>query len=100
VLTPGGIAIINLPLVTSLKNRMRLLVGKLPTTSVSYGEWWNNREWDGAHLHYFSMDSIRRICQISGLDIVSVHSVGSNARVKNRFISLLASEVTIVVKKP
>ena len=47
VLSPTGQGFINLPLVTSLKNRLRLLGGNLPVTSVSFDRWLVDKEWDG-----------------------------------------------------
>ena len=43
LLSDDGVAFINLPLVTSLKNRFRLLFGNLPETSDSYDNWFKNR---------------------------------------------------------
>ena len=39
LLRPDGIAFINLPLVTNIKNRINLLLGKLPETSIGYNKW-------------------------------------------------------------
>ena len=58
VLSPEGRAFVNLPLVTGFKNRLRLLYGKLPITSVPYNSWKKQGHWDGFHLHYFNLSSI------------------------------------------
>jgi SAM-dependent methyltransferase len=99
VLKPDGLAFINLPLVTSIRNRINLLLGRLPETSVGYQQWIKRRSWDGAHLHYFSIKSIRDLCAASDLELVDLRGVGRHWKWKTRFPSLLAAEVTFVVRR-
>ena len=99
VLSPKGQAFVNLPLVTSIKNRLRLLTGRLPVTSVPFGRWLVDKEWDGNHLHYFSMDSIERLCGLSGLELTRVVGVGSHHKLKTMAPTLLANEVSFVVQR-
>lgn len=98
VLSPVGTAYINVPLVTSLPNRLRLLIGQLPETSVSYDRWFQDRVWDGNHIHYFSMDSLYRLAKACDLQIVTVQGVGRGWKIKSAFPSLLAGEVTFALK--
>lgn len=101
VLSPQGRAFVNLPLVTSIKNRLRLLAGRLPVTSVPFERWMVDREWDGNHLHYFSMDAIRRLASMHGMALTKVAGVGAYHRVKSLAPSLLANEVSFVlVRRP
>jgi SAM-dependent methyltransferase len=90
----NGSAYVNLPLVTGIRNRIRLLFGYVPETSVSYKNWFNNGEWDGNHLHYFSMSSIRDLAHSCGLRLTDVSGVGKLHKLKTRLPQLLASEVT------
>ena len=62
-LAKDGIAFVNLPLVTGIRNRLRLLLGHLPETSKPYASWFDDKSWDGAHLHYFSLPSIRALAR-------------------------------------
>lgn len=94
VLSPNGRAWVNLPLVTSVQNRARLLLGRLPETSVPYGEWAKSKSWDGMHLHYFSVSSIRDLANQAGLTVSEIRAVGNHHELKSRFPSLLASEIT------
>lgn len=98
VLAPGGVAAVNLPLVTSLRNRWRLLTGRVPETSVPFERWFADREWDGNHLHYFSLHSIRRLAAASGLHVGDVTGVGRAARLKSLFPQLLAGEVSFTLR--
>ncbi|MDP3673062.1 MAG: methyltransferase domain-containing protein [Telluria sp.] len=93
-LTPKGMAYVNLPLVTSIRNRLRLLFGYLPVTSVGYERWFDDRNWDGNHLHYFSVDSIRRLAAACGLRVVDMRGVGRMHRLKSKLPSIFAAELT------
>ena len=97
VLKPDGVAFVNLPLVTSLQNRWRLLIGKVPVTSVPYDSWFSVQEWDGAHLHYFSVASIRRLARATGLEMSRIRGVGRLSGLKSAFPGFLASEITFVL---
>lgn len=98
VLSPEGQAFINLPLVTSIKNRMRLLTGKLPITSVAFDRWLQDREWDGNHLHYFSVEAIERLSALCGLEVTTMAGVGSHHEWKTRLPRLLANELSFIVR--
>jgi SAM-dependent methyltransferase len=98
VLKSDGLAVLNLPLVTNVQNRIRLLCGHLPTTSVPYDRWFLDKEYDGNHLHYFSMQSIRKIAQISGLSVAAVSGVGRCQKLKSLFPSFFAGEITFSLK--
>jgi SAM-dependent methyltransferase len=93
-LSEKGAAYVNLPLVTACRNRIRLLSGQLPETSVSYRKWFEQREWDGNHLHYFSLCSIKDLASECGLRVTDIRGVGQFHQLKTWFPGLLASEVT------
>lgn len=93
-LSNRGAAYINLPLVTGLRNRLRLLAGKIPETSIRYDKWFPRREWDGNHLHYFSIKSIYDLARSCGLHLTDIRGVGAFYQLKTRLPSLLASEIT------
>jgi SAM-dependent methyltransferase len=94
VLSRDGKAYVNLPLVTGLRNRIRLVCGNLPETSVPYDHWFKKNEWDGNHLHYFSMRSIHDLARACDLCLTKVSGVGRYHRIKSWAPELLASEVT------
>lgn len=99
ILKKDGLAFINLPLVTSLKNRLRLLLGKIPETSVNYDRWLKDKEWDGNHLHYFTLNSIHKICLLNKLKIIKLEPVGKYYFIKKIFTSLFCNEISFCVKK-
>jgi ubiquinone/menaquinone biosynthesis C-methylase UbiE len=95
VVKPSGRAFVNLPLVTSVKNRLRLFVGKIPVTSVPYARWQKEGHWDGFHLHYFTIPSIQDLAAGSGLRIESVRGVGRASRLKTLWPAMLCDEISI-----
>jgi SAM-dependent methyltransferase len=98
-LSAKGCAFVNLPLVTSVRNRARLLLGRLPVTSSPYENWFEKGEWDGNHLHYFSLSSIRDIARACSLRVGEIRGVGALHRWKTRMPSLLAGEVTFQLQR-
>lgn len=97
VLREDGKAFINLPLVTSWKNRLRLAMGNLPMTSAK--SWWRLEEWDGGHLHYFNIDYVRKLGDKYGLELESIYPVGKAYALKRVFPTLLCSEASFVFRK-
>lgn len=95
VLAPSGRAFINLPLITSIKNRLRLLVGHIPITSVPYERWSQEGHWDGFHLHYFTIPTIVDLAYGAGLRVHQAKSVGKFHRIKNIYPSLLCDEISL-----
>ena len=98
VLHSDGRAFINLPLITSIKNRYRLLMGLIPITSVPYSRWESEGHWDGFHLHYFTLGSIKDLARSAGLDLVSTQGVGNAKQFKDLMPSLLCGEISFEVR--
>ena len=98
VLSPSGEAYVNLPLVTGWRNRTRLLFGRLPVTSSPYHSWFETGDWDGGHLHYFSVGAIQGLAKTCGLRVAEMRGVGKLATLKTRWPRLLASEVTFLLR--
>jgi SAM-dependent methyltransferase len=98
VLSPSGRAFVNLPLITSFKNRARLLFGQIPVTSVPYHLWQDEGHWDGFHLHYFTIRSIYDLAEFSGLRVTRIRSVGRFYQIKNMFPGLLCDEISFELR--
>lgn len=97
VLRPGGIALVNLPMITSVKNRVRLLRGELPLTSSS--DWWQMEEWDGGHLHLFNIASVKKLCTKYGMQVTRIYPCGRYPRLKQLWLSGLCGELSFVIRK-
>jgi len=98
-LSSDGRAFVNLPLVTGIKNRLRLLAGKLPTTSVPYRRWQQEGDWDGFHLHYSSIHAIIDFACQACLRVVSFSSAGRLASLKDTRQSLFCDEISFELRK-
>ena len=94
ILSPTGRAFINLPIVTNIKNRFKILIGRLPSTSVPYSRWRELEHWDGFHLHYFNVNSIQDLAKYSGLKLVRYSGCGRFADLKKIFPNLLCEELS------
>ncbi len=92
LLHKGGTLIIQVPNVAFLPNRIRLFTGKLPVTSDEAG-------WDGGHLHYFTVQPLKKLLADQGFEIVRVTSGGIFARIRRIWGSLLGPDIFIVGKK-
>lgn len=85
LLKPGGHLIVHVPNIAWLGNRLRLLMGILPVTSTGEG-------WDGGHLHYFTVASLRKLFQEEGFEITKI-AYGGPSR---RFWGSLLSELFLI----
>lgn len=90
----GGYALINLPLISSIKNRVKVALGDLPMTSSA--DWWRDEEWDGGHLHYFTIHYVQRLGEKYGLRLVRLYPVGKCFALKRVMPSLLCHEASFV----
>ena len=97
VLRPGGRAFVNLPNIASIKCRLQLLAGSMPVTSSP--DWYALRQWDGGHLHYFTVDLVRRLAAENGLALEAIYAVGKLRWLKRLRPSLLCHEISYVLAK-
>lgn len=98
VLKPGGHAFVNLPNIASIRCRLDLLLGRVPWTS--HPDWFERGEWDGNHLHYFTVASVERIAGHVGLAMEAMHPVGGSIWLKRLRPQLFCHEITFVLRKP
>ena len=98
VLRPGGVAFVNLPNVASIRCRLDLLFGRLPYTSIP--DWFETREWDGNHLHYFTVATVRRLAGHFGLEVTGLYPVGAQLWLKRLRPQLFCHEITYQLRRP
>lgn len=97
VLRPGGRAFVNLPNIGSIKCRLQLLAGWMPVTSSS--NWYDLRQWDGGHLHHFTVDLVRRLAVDHGLALEAIYPVGRMRWLKALRPALFCHEISYVLAK-
>jgi SAM-dependent methyltransferase len=93
----GGYVFVNLPLLSSFKSRFAVLCGRLPATSVS--NWWDLKQWDGGHLHYFNIAAVRRVAAENGLIFMRFYVVGKFLQAKKILPSLFCHEGSFVFRR-
>lgn len=94
---PGGTVIINLPNIAALKCRLSLLAGRMPVTSAK--DWYEKRQWDGNHLHYFTVADTKRLAGLYGLRLEAMHPVGRMLWLKRLRHQLFSHEISYTFRK-
>jgi SAM-dependent methyltransferase len=89
---PGGRIFINVPNIGSFRCRLQLLFGQLPVTSST--DWFEKREWDGNHLHYFTVGQVERLGKLSGMKLQETNPVGNALALKRLRPSLFCHEIS------
>ncbi|MBS3029893.1 MAG: class I SAM-dependent methyltransferase [Dolichospermum sp. DET50] len=98
VLAPDGIAVIQVPNIGYIKNRFDLLLGNLPCTSnVEKKD--NKTEWDGQHLHYFTLQSLNNLLNQHGLVVQRTLCSGSLNKLRSFSTSLLGADIIVFARK-
>jgi SAM-dependent methyltransferase len=94
---PGGTVIVNLPNIASIRCRLSLLFGKMPITSSR--DWFEKRQWDGNHLHYFTVADTLRLAALNGLQLKAMHPVGKMLWLKRLRPQFFCHEISYVFRK-
>jgi SAM-dependent methyltransferase len=94
----GGKIFINLPNVASIRCRVQLACGKMPVTSSA--NWFEKEEWDGNHLHYFTLDDTLRLARHVGLKLDAYFPVGNHLWLKRLSPRLFCHEISFAFSKP
>jgi SAM-dependent methyltransferase len=89
---PGGKVSVNLPNIASIKCRWEFLQGKMPVTSSP--DWFEKSEWDGNHLHNFTVSDTIRLAKKCGLVLEAVHPVGHQLWLKKLNLALFCHEIS------
>lgn len=97
VLRKDGLFFLNVPLVTALRHRVAVALGRVPKTSRA--DWFEKRAWDGGHLHYFSLPLLRQLLECSGFRVTMVRCPGRGHRIKQIRPTLLAAEISILAQR-
>ena len=94
VLRPGGEYVVAVPNAASFSNRIRLLFGQALVTSLDPG-------WDGGHLHYFVLRSLRELLVDQGFEPREVCLTGGKRWLRSWWPGLLGGLFVVrAVVKP
>lgn len=100
VLKPGGTLVINTPNIAFAVKRLRLLLGRFPSTSQPNEGLGSDVLFDGGHLHYFTYRSLSLLLQRSGFVIERRVGFGPYGRLHDLLPSLLSVGVQLIARKP
>lgn len=97
VLKRNGMLILSVPNIAFLKQRIRLLFGKLPLSQpIPFdAKFWETHLWDGGHLHYFTFYTLKRLLIEMGFWIEEVKGDSGLAAIGNFCPSLLYTNFVI-----
>jgi ubiquinone/menaquinone biosynthesis C-methylase UbiE len=102
ILKKNGSLILNTPNIANLKARIKLLMGKFPSTSAP-NEGIDTRTelelFDGGHLHYFTFSMLEKLLKRFGYSKVDRYGFGKLGKIHNLYPSLLSPSCQIVAIK-
>lgn len=101
LLARGGILVTSTPNMAYIRYRLALLFGKFPGTSardegfaVRPGELY-----DGGHLHYFTVSTLKRLYRMNGIEPTQVEGFGRLGKLHNLYPNMLSGAAHVVGKK-
>lgn len=98
VLQVNGIVVLQVPNIAYIKHRIALLMGKLPCTA-NIQNLNNHTEWDGQHLHYFTLETLANLLNQYGLQVIKVKTSGKLAQLRGLWTSLLGADLIVFARK-
>lgn len=100
VCRPGGCTVVTVPNICYVKNIKDLLLGRVPLTGSPTRDMahWRKHGWDGAHLHYFSRESLRALLVDAGFDPEEWTGDGHLARLR-RWHTNLVGNLTVRARR-
>jgi len=106
ILRPGGIVALRVPNIAYVRHRVALLRGALPVTSSWFGPsgdlsaWREKWGWDGGHLHYFTLETLRDLLQGAGLQPLGFRDPGARFEPLRRLApAVLAGNLAVLARK-
>lgn len=102
LLAPGGMLVTSTPNMAYIRYRTALLLGRFPGTAakdegfaVRPGEMY-----DGGHLHYFTIDVLKKLYRMNGINPIRTTGFGRLGKLHNLWPSLLSGTAQVVgIKK-
>lgn len=97
----GGVVVISVPNLAYLKHVLDLIRGRHPLTGIHARDiaTWRELGWDGAHLHYFTQDSLGEALKSAGLIPEVWTGDGRWARFR-RWRTNWVGGLTVMARKP
>jgi len=101
-LSAEGKLILTVPNIARINNRMKLLLGKFPSTSTGNegcNKLSSSNLFDGGKLHYFTFQSLSSLVIEAGFRKIEKFGIGKRSKVYNLFPELLSGSIALVCYK-
>ena len=106
ILKTDGLLFLRVPNIAYIKHRVRLLRGKLPITASWFGPpedlhaWKMQHGWDGGHLHFFTLPTLKSLLANYGFRIETCRDPGARFQgLRNILPNLFYANPLIVARK-
>ncbi len=106
LLKPDGWLFIRVPNLCYIKRRFAVFAGNLPVTSSwfdtpgSYRSWKERHGWDGGHLHFFTVATLRWLLEDEGFQCDAWRDVGAPAEaVRKLWPGMLFGNIAVAARK-
>jgi methionine biosynthesis protein MetW len=94
-----SVLIITVPNIAYIKNRLRLLFGKIPCSSSIPFKYWPEFGWDSGVIHYFTIGTLVKLFENIGFEIIEISGCGAFAYIRNMYPGLLCGEICTVFRR-
>jgi ubiquinone/menaquinone biosynthesis C-methylase UbiE len=102
ILKVDGQLILNIPNFARIDQRIKLLLGKFPSTSTKnegVNKLGNSDLFDGGKLHYFTFYSIMELLKEVGFEKIEKYGIGKYKKIHNIYPELLSGSISLVCTK-
>jgi ubiquinone/menaquinone biosynthesis C-methylase UbiE len=101
ILKKGGTLAIITPNQLKIKNRIKMLLGKYPSTALENEGYGNKEEilYDGGHLQYFTFRTLEILMKKYDFKIIKKFGFGRFGKIHNFFPELFSGGIGMLVKK-
>ncbi|MEX0895730.1 MAG: class I SAM-dependent methyltransferase [Patescibacteria group bacterium] len=89
---PNGYLVVSVPNIAFLPERLKLLLGYLPSWPEAEG-------WQGGRLHAFTCDSLRKLGKETGFKVKQTTGSGFLQRIRSKYPALLCGDCICVFQK-
>ncbi len=102
ILKPKGLLVILTPNLAKLRNRIKLLFGRYPSTAFVKNEGYGTapeKLYDGGHLQYFTFKTLKILAKKYDFEVIKCFGSGRFGILHDFWPSLMSGEIGMILKK-